>query len=241
MEKSDKIKSENKPFERVLADIDEIKNLPKKYSNDFVKFCQKNEIKIPNINSNIGIALSLMLNYKSFYWNRETCNQIFNKFNIKTNDSIQSFNKINQLGIKTSSGIEKGKYYIFYPYCVSNKYKMRRNFKYNGTKEEKNKEIDNIKSFIKENYIEVLNDSWQLGHKNPGLTDNTKNNLVLQPPIQSKYRDNYIFINSLEKYPTPKKLENLIIKKEIEFSKEQLESYIEIFQKQLKILDDKEK
>jgi hypothetical protein len=87
---------------------------------------------------------------------------------------------------------------------------MRKKFKFDGTEEEKNKEIDKIKSTINTDYVVVPNYLWQLGHKNPGSTDNTKDNLVLQPPIQSKYRDNYIFIT---KFPMPNKLEIMIEKR----------------------------
>jgi hypothetical protein len=86
-----------------------------------------------------------------------------------------------------------------------------------------------IKSTINTDYVVVPNYLWQLGHKNPGSTDNTKDNLVLQPPIQSKYRDNYIFIDTLTKFPMPNKLEIMIEKKEIEFTTEQIISYKEIF------------
>ena len=51
---------------------------------------------------------------------------------------------------------------------------------------EKNNEIDKIKSTIKTDYIDVPNSLWQLGHKNPGSTDNSNENFVLQPPIQGK-------------------------------------------------------
>jgi hypothetical protein len=72
---------------------------------------------------------------------------------------------------------------------------------------------------------------WQLGHKNPGSTDNSNENLVLQPPIQGKYRDNYIFIDTLTKIPMPNKLEIMIEKKEIEFTTEQIIAYKDIFDK----------
>ena len=107
---------------------------------------------------------------------------------------------------------------------------MRKNFKFDGTKEEKNKEISKIKDNIKSNYIDIPNSEWQLGHKNPDSTDNSNNNMVLQPPIQAKYRDNYIFIDTLTKIPTPKKLKKLIKKKEIQFTNEQISEYISIFQ-----------
>ena len=93
----------------------------------------------------------------------------------------------------------------------------------------KNKEIDKIKLTIKSDYIYVSNHLWQLGHKNPDSIDNTTNNLVLQPPIQSKYRDNYIFIDTLTKFPTPKKLHCMLEKNEIMLSKKQIIEYKNIF------------
>lgn len=174
-----------------------------------------------------------MLKFKYNYWNRDTCDKFVNKFNIQTKDSIQLFNKHNQWGIKTNSGIERGKLYIIYPYQISNKHIMRKNFKFDGTIQQKYDEIKKIKSTIQNDYIDQPNEKWQLGHKNPNLTDNSVNNLVLQPPIQSKYRDDYIFIDTLTKIPTPKKLEIMLIKKEIEFSKEQVIEYINIFNKLL--------
>jgi hypothetical protein len=172
-----------------------------------------------------------MLKYRYCYWNRNVCDKFVERFKIPTKDSIQLFNKHNQWGIQTNSGTERGKLYIVYPYCLSNKHKMRKNFKFDGTEEEKNIEIDKIKSTIQTDYVDVPNSLWQLGHKNPGSTDNTKENLVLQPPIQGKYRDNYIFIDTLTKIPMPNKLEIMIQKKEIEFTKEQIISYKEIFDK----------
>ena len=59
------------------------------------------------------------------------------KFNIETVDSIQLFNKHSQWGINTNSGLEKGKIYIIYPYSISNKHKMRKNFKYDGNNNQK--------------------------------------------------------------------------------------------------------
>ena len=106
---------------------------------------------------------------------------------------------------------------------------MRKNFNYDGTEEEKNEEINKIKSTIQHDYCDVPNSEWQLGHKNPGSTDNTKNNLVLQPPIQGKYRDNYIFIDTLTKFPMPNKLSGMIEQKEIEFTPEEIIKYKEIF------------
>lgn len=214
-----------------LVDIDKITELPTEFPEEFTKYCNENDLKPPNITTGNGKALSVMLTYKENYWDRKTCDKFVEKFQIETKDSIQLFNKHNQWGIQTNSGIERGKLYIVYPYTLSNKHKMRKNFKFDGTEEEKNIEINKIKSTIKADYIDVGNDLWQLGHKNPGSTDNSSENLVLQPPIQGKYRDNYIFIDTLTKFPMPNKLEIMIQKKEIEFTSDQIKNYKEIFDK----------
>ena len=217
-----------------LINVDNINTIDLEYSTEIVEFYKKNDLTLPNIKSNIGIALLLMSTYKYKYFNRETINIIFNKFNINSTDVIQCFNKVNQTGILTNSGIIKSKYFIIYPYQLCNKPKMRKNFKYNGSENDKNIEINNIKMNILNNYININNDKWQLGHKNPDSNDNTISNLVLQPPIQAKYRDNYIFIDTLTKIPTPKKFKLLIQKKEINITKEQIKEYYKIFKFLLK-------
>jgi len=214
-----------------LIDIDIITELPLEFPEEFNEFCLENDLKPPCITTGNGKALSVMLRYPNYYWNRITCDKFVAKFNITTKDSIQLFNKHNQWGIQTNSGKERGKLYIVYPYALSNKHKMRKNFKFSGNNEEKNIEIDKIKATIKTDYIDIDNSLWQLGHKNPSSTDNSSDNLVLQPPIQGKYRDNYIFIDTLTKIPVPNKLDTMIKKKEIEFTKEQIIAYKEIFDK----------
>jgi hypothetical protein len=226
-------KSIKKPCVYELINIDDITELPTEYPEEFKEFCLSNGLKPPNISTGNGKALSVMLSYPACYWNREVCDAFVKKFNIITGDSIQLWNKHSQWGIQTSSGKEKGKYYIVYPYCLSNKHKMRKDFKYHGSEEEKNSEIDKIKSTIKVDYIDAPNESWQLGHKNPGSTNSSASNLVLQPPIQGKYKDDYIFIDSLTKFPMPNKLESMIEKKEIEFTRDQLLAYKAILDKAL--------
>jgi hypothetical protein len=216
-------------MEKSKIDLNIITEIPNKYPEEFIEFCLKNGLKYPNITTGNGKALSVMLKYKNYYWDRNTCDEFVKKFNIITKDSIQLFNKHNQWGIQTNSGTDRGKLYIIYPYRLSNKHKMRKNFKFIGTEEEKNTEIDKIKSTIKTDYIDVPNYLWQLGHKNPGSTDNSNKNLVLQPPIQSKYRDIYIFIDTITKFPTPNKLELMIKNKDIEFTLEQIIAYKKIF------------
>jgi len=99
---------------------------------------------------------------------------------------------------------------------------MRKDFKFDGTLEQKNAEIDKIKSTIQHDYIDVPNKQWQLGHKNPESGDSSGNNMVLQPPIQAKYRDHYVFIDTLTKIPTPKYLIKKIEKDESPYTLAQL-------------------
>jgi len=116
-----------------LIDISLVEYIPTEYPSEFVEYCKNNDLTPPSISTGNGKALSVMLKYKSNYWNRQTCDAFVAKFDIKTKDSIQLFNKHNQWGIQTNSGTERGKLYIVYPYCLSNKHKMRKDFKFNGT------------------------------------------------------------------------------------------------------------
>ena len=110
---------------------------------------------------------------------------------------------------------------------------MRKDFKFDGTEAEKNAEIDRIKSTIAADYIDPPYEKWQLGHKNPGSTDNSGTNLVLQPPIQGKYRDDYLFFDTLTKMPLPAKLAKLLENGEVELTQEQIRDYIAMFQRLL--------
>lgn len=199
---------------------------------EFESFCLENDLKPPKIQSGNGKALSAMLQFPNKYWDRKACDAFVKKYEIPTKDSIQLFNKHSQWGIKTNSDEHvKGKLYIVQPFSLSNKHKMRKSFKFDGTQQEKESEISKIKSTIQEDYIHIPHDQWQLGHKNPGSTDNSTNNLILQPPIQAKYKDDYLFFDTLTKMPLPNKLERLLDKKEITLTQDQIEDYLKLFMK----------
>jgi len=220
--------------EYTLININDIDKIEDNFTTEFLDFCKKNKIKLPKKTSNRYKSLITMINNKNKYWTRNECDEFINKFNIETKDSIQLFNKFSQLGIDTNSGYMKGKLFIIYPYRICNKYKMRKNFNKNISKEDLNDEINKIKSTINFDYINVSNDKWQLGHKNPGLEDNTINNLILQPPIQAKYKDEYIFFDTLTKLPLPNKLKRLLKNNVIELSEKQIKDYYKLFKSLLK-------
>lgn len=188
---------------RSLINLDSITTLYSSYPDEFNHWCQINKVKPPQVNTANGFALACMLHNPSNYFKREECDKIMEKFNFKTSDSIQLFNKTDQWGLYSSK--ERGIYYIPLPFRLSPKRDMRINFNFDGTEEDKNNKINLIKKNIKEDYLDVPNNQWQLGHKNPNSGDNHTNNLVLQPPIQAKYKDNFIFIDTLTKIPTPEK------------------------------------
>lgn len=200
--------------------VDTITQIPTQYPIEFMNFVEEHKLKPPKLDTGNGKALALMLDNPLCYWTREDTDKIVNKFNIPTRDSIQLFNKHEQWGIQTSN--ERGKNYILVPYALSNKHKMRKNFVFDGTDEQKNVEIDKIKSTIKADYIDVPNSEWQLGHKNPNSTDNAMSNLVLQPPIQAKYRDKYTFLDTLTKIPTPKTFREMNESKQLPYTNEDL-------------------
>ena len=211
--------------------IDDINNLPNSYPTEFTDYCKAHHLTPPSTASGNGKALLAMLMYPECYWTRTECDLFVHKFSITTADSIQLFNKHNQWGIKTSSGIDKGKYYIVYPYSLSNKHKLRTNFNYGGTYADKCAEIDRIKSTIQHDYVDVPNELWQIGHKNPFYSDTTDlcANMVLQPPIQAKYRDQYIFIDTLTKIPTPSTMRRLLEQKLLILSNQQICEYAQLF------------
>ena len=205
---------------RERANLETILKLSTEYPKEFIDFCTQHILTPPKITTGNGKALSVMLENATVYWDREVCDAFVKKFDIPTRDSIQLFNKHEQWGIKTST--ERGKNYIVYPFELSNKHKMRKDFKFDGTEQEKNAEIDKIKSTIATDYVNVPNNEWQLGHKNPESEDNSNENLVLQPPIQAKYRDNYIFLDTLTKIPTPKTIIKLFQQEKCPYTKSQL-------------------
>ena len=191
------------PSVREEIKVENIKLQGKSYPESFLAFCHKNSLKPPNITSGRGKALLAMLSYPGYYFTRSSCDAFCKHFQIRTSDSIQLFNKHEQWGMSQSK--ERRKYYIPSPFTVSNKVYMRNHFTFNGTEKEKEKTISNIKKNILSDYIDVDASQWHLGHKNPDSIDNSTSNLILQPPIQAKYRDEYIFIDTLTKIPTPRK------------------------------------
>lgn len=177
------------------------------YPNEFYDWCKTNNItKFPNIKKNKLSAgaqgLALLLHNKNQYVKRDDLNEFFKKIEIETRDSIQSVNKTEQWGLKRGESFKK--YWIPHPYQLGIKHLLRTKIEDYADKDSL---VNAIKLNIKNDYLDVPNDKWQLGHKNPDEPNTyDKENIVLQPPIQQKYRDKYIFIDSITKILTPKYL-----------------------------------
>ena len=182
-------------------------HMPTEYDQPTREFIEKHKLTPPAASTGNGKAFIVMCLFPNRYFDRETASQFCQRYGIPTKDSIQLFNKHGQWGPMMSQ--ERGKYYIQFPLTLSPKVQMRAGFKWDGTEEQKTQASETIKSDIKTDYVDIPNAQWQLGHKNPE-GDNSQDNLVLQPPIQAKYRDNYIFIDTLTKIPTPETLGRLI-------------------------------
>lgn len=198
------------------------------YPESFLVFCKKNILRMPSLSSNRGKALAVMLNHPQYYWIRDDCDEFCRRFQIDSKDTIQLFNKHEQWGLTQSK--ERGKYYIPVPYAKSIKPDMRKNFHFHGTLEERMRAIDTIKQNIMDDYINVPNEKWQLGHKNPCSGDNSYHNMVLQPPIQCRHRDGYIFIDSITKMPTPKKLKDMVKRGDNPYTKDQMYEFYRYLQ-----------
>lgn len=140
------------------------------------------------------------------WWNRKDMADALKKYNIESNDIIQSINKTDQWGLKKPIKNGRKLYRFEYPFIYVPVHVKKRKVQ-KVKPEDKEKQIELIKENIKKDYIDVPIDKWQLGHKNPDLPDGTPKNLVWQPPIQGKYRDRFVFDSlGLMKYPTPKEI-----------------------------------
>ncbi len=62
-----------------MIDVDKINELPKEYLDEIIEFCVSNDLKPPNIKSDSGKPLSVMLKYRFYYWDRTTCDKFVKK------------------------------------------------------------------------------------------------------------------------------------------------------------------
>jgi hypothetical protein len=120
---------------------------------------------------------------------------------MKTNDSIQAFNKAT--GLKKVE--KRNRYCLVYPYeCDSIDIDKRKGCSITG---DKNEEVNKIKNWFKKYIVDVPNDDWQIGHLDPTIADASEKNLAYQPPIQAKYRNRFKWDSMFHRmWPTAQEL-----------------------------------
>lgn len=198
----------------MIIDINQTFNIQTSYDKDFVKFCEKYNIKLPRIASMKGQIIALLTNKenRNKYVNRKILDKILSDLGKYSKDSIQLINKTDQWGLVYETDNTKKKrdvhYKIPFPFKYTNIHvEKRKNFTgHFKDKDARNKAIDAEKNHIRKYYLDVPNDKWELGHKDANKNDNSESNLILQPPIQGKYKDKYIFFDVLTRMPSGKEL-----------------------------------
>src|ERR1035437_3468709 len=177
-----------------------------KYDDEFIKFCKKHEINIPKLNSLKGQVIALMTFKKNRnkYVDRDILNLFISKIGFSSKDVIQLINKTDQWGLKHIT-LERKFYTIPFPFIYVGLHLKKRDIKFSS--HNRDEKIDYIKEYLVDNYINVPNEKWEVGHLDPNNPDGSEENLVYQPPIQGKFRDRFKFDKmGLIKYPTPNEL-----------------------------------
>ncbi len=176
------------------------------YDKDFIIFCEKNNIKIPNINSIKGQVVALMTNFdnRNKFIDRSLLEKFMSSINMNSKDIIQSINKTDQWGLMSKT-IERKYYTIPFPFIYVDIHIKKRSLNKIENRDEK---ISFIKEYLIFNYINIPNDKWEVGHIDPNDSDISDEKLVYQPPIQGKFRDRFKYDSmGLIKYPTPQELD----------------------------------
>lgn len=183
------------------------------YSTDFLSWLKQNEKKFgakrpPKVSSKSGQIVALLTDekHRNLYFSRNLLEFFLNKINMKSKDAIQLINKSEQYGLKNDRPTIDGElhYAVPHPFTFISTHITARSGSIDRSNQ--NKCVQRLKQWITQNYIEVPNHKWQSGHRDP-LLNVSDNNIVWQPPIQARFRDNYKFDEQgLTKWPTVKYL-----------------------------------
>lgn len=171
------------------------------YSDEFRYFCINNNVKPPNIKSMSGQGICLLTIPENFnkYTDRDGLNIFYRNIGRIPRDSIQCVNKCEQWGLKKVD--IKGLYMIPFPFKYIDIHIIKRNIPKDDIAN-RDKKINMVKHYIMHNYINISNESWHIGHRDPNK-GNSNSNIIYQPPIQARFRDRFKFDKiGLTKYPT---------------------------------------
>ena len=169
-------------------DIDAYKTKFEKYPDDLVEFAAAHTISLMPLKSMRGQALALMaqpeIRGKQLLSRTDTV-KFFQNIGMETSDAIQQFNKAT--GLKRVD--KKGVYCLRYPFEFDKTdLEKRKGAAISG---DRNTCIEAVKTWWRENLVDVPNEQWQVGHLDPTIPDASEQNLAYQPPIQGKYRNRF--------------------------------------------------
>jgi hypothetical protein len=195
--------------------LDKIDGLYRTFSTHLVEWSQKHNVKLPSISSLRGQIVALMTheNHINMYFTRQGLDDFLQKFSMKSADVIQNINKTDQWGLGHQT-VNRRFYRIPFPFeYISIHLKKRKKFSSQKTDQDKNVDIEKTKEYLKKYYIDVPDEMWDCGHKDPCIEDNTCNNLVFQPPLQRAYRNRFKFDEyGLRLCPTAEEIKNNVAK-----------------------------
>lgn len=168
------------------------------------EFATLHQIPLPNINTLRGQALALMSQPDvcgQQYICREDATVFFEKLGMKSQDVIQPFNKA--FGIKRMK-LSKGQYCLEFPF-INDRVHLDKRVNVQIDIVNRDRTINEIKSWWRNNVMDVPNEEWHIGHLDPTVAQ--ENNVVFQPPIQARYRDRFKWDAKFFKmWPTGKEL-----------------------------------
>jgi hypothetical protein len=177
-----------------------------RYDEELMRFALNNNLTLPAIDCRRGQALALMSHPDirgKVHITRVEARAFIEAIGLwdPKNDEIQYFNKT--FGLKRVK--VKGVYCLEYPFkCDTTDILKRKGICVTG---DRNKIINRIKKWWKDNLVNVPNSQWHIGHLDPTISDASVKNLAFQPPIQSRYRDRFKWDAAFVKmWPTTKEL-----------------------------------
>jgi hypothetical protein len=204
-----------------LAGLSQYKN----YGDDMnAWFKQHSDVKVPRLATVKGQILALVTdpNHKDLLFTRAMMDGFLTKIGKQSKDVIQAINKTDQWGLVHKTQ-DRQFYCIPRPFEYTDVHLKKRNsFGSELDKDDKSSLVRKAKGWLKKYYMDVPEEKWELGHKDP-LGSNAVSNLVMQPPIQKAFRDRFKFdsyglrlcptalelTSNLKKYYTKAELEML--------------------------------
>lgn len=166
------------------------------YDRELLNWSAENKCKLPGINSVRGQIIALLTHphNANVLFTRAMLDAFLSKINMESKDVIQAVNKTDQWGLVHKTYLKK--YYIIPRPFTYTSVHVNKRIKFGGeiTNDRKMEMVENTKAFLMKYYINVDNDQWDMGHVNPNGS-NDASNLIMQPPIQRAYRDNFKFDN----------------------------------------------